>query len=84
MEDRLKKREEEIYNQDEGKRMEEEERRWTEETLRKLAEVQRMKEEGRLARTEKKEMKNVPGDEKSAENTVIEVLISRDGYKLIN
>ena len=64
--------------------MEEEERRWTEETLRKLAEVQRMKEEGRLARTEKKEMKNVPGDEKSAENTVIEVLISRDGYKLIN
>ena len=82
MEDRLKKKE--IYNQDEGKRMEEEERRWTEETLRKLAEVQRMKEEGRLARTEKKEMKNVPGDEKSAENTVIEVLISRDGYKLIN
>ena len=64
--------------------MEEEERRWTEETLRKLAEVQRMKEEGRLARTEKKEMKNVPGDEKGAENNVIEVLISRDGYKLIN
>ena len=84
MEDRLKKKEEEIYNQDEGKRMEEEERRWTEETLRKLAEVQRMKEEGRLARTEKKEMKKAPGDEKSAENTVIEVLISRDGYKLIN
>ena len=82
MEDRLKKKE--IYNQDEGKRMEEEERRWTEETLRKLAEVQRMKEEGRLARTEKKEMKKALGDEKSAENTVIEVLISRDGYKLIN
>ena len=84
MEDRLmRKSEEEMFKQqeeEEKERLEEEERRWTEETMRKLAEVERGSEKkGRRARGEEKGKKGSRADEE----IVVEVLVSRDGYKLI-
>ena len=84
MEDRLmRKSEEEMFKQqeeEEKERLEEEERRWTEETMRKLAEVERGSEKkGRRARGEEKGKKGPRADEE----IVVEVLVSRDGYKLI-
>ena len=80
MEDGVRKREEEIYNEeiDRIKKEEEEERRWREETVRKLAQVLRKKEE------EKREKEKSPMVEEIAQDNVIEVLVSRDGYTLIN
>ena len=80
MEDGARKREEEIYNEemDRIKKEEEEERRWREETVRKLAQVLRRKEE------EKREKEKSPTVEEIAQDNVIEVLVSRDGYTLIN
>ena len=77
MGDRL---EEEMFKQqEEREQLEEEERRWTEETMRKLAEIERDSEKkGRRGRGEEKGKKGLRADE-----IVVEVLVSRDGYKLI-
>ena len=79
MEEELKRREEEICNQKKDERLEQEEedKRWREETLRKLAKIQRNKEEMREKQTS-------PTTEETSQDNVIEVLVSRDGYKLIN
>ena len=73
-------REEEMHKlqqEEERKQLaEEEERRWKEETMRKLAEVQRQAAE-KKAREEKRV-------EEIAKNSAVEVLVSRDGYKLIH
>ena len=72
MEDRVRRQREE--EEEERRKLEEEERRWREETMRKLAEVQRQRE--KKGRGEKKE--------EIEKNSAVEVLVSRDGYKLIN
>ena len=79
MVEELKRREEEICNQKKDERLEQEEedKRWREETLRKLAKIQRNKEEMREKQTS-------PTTEETSQDNVIEVLVSRDGYKLIN
>ena len=79
MVEELKRREEEICNQKKDERLEQEEedKRWREETLRKLAKIQRNKEEMREKQTS-------PTAEETSQDNVIEVLVSRDGYKLIN
>ena len=80
----MRKSEEEMFKkqqeEEEKERLEEEERRWTEETMRKLAEIERNSEKkGRRARGEEKGKKGSRADEE----IVVEVLVSRDGYKLI-
>ena len=77
MEDTLKRREEEKICNQEREKEEEEEKRWREETLRKLAQILREKEE-------KREKAKSPTAEEIGQDNVIEVLVSRDGYKLIN
>ena len=76
----MRKREEEIYNKEIDRiKEEEEERRWREETVRKLAQVLKRKKE-----EEKREKEKSPTVEEIAQDNVIEVLVSRDGYTLIN
>ena len=58
-----------------------EERRWKEDSLRKLANIQIKK----VDQTRRKECLREEGSRKSEENfNAIEVLVSRDGYNLID
>ena len=83
----MRKSEEETWKQqeEERERLEEEGRRGTEETVRKLAEVERNSErKRRVAMEEKCKREKGPRADEIAKDTVIEVLVSRDGYKLID